>query len=239
MLQVDMSASTRESFGKGAMRRLRVSGNTPAVLYGNDKDVMALQLETAPFLKTLFQISRKNAVVNLSINGGDTRNVMMKEIQTDPVTDSLIHADFLEINLQTPKRFTVALEFEGKAKGVDLGGELVIHSSLIELEGLPLDIPDVVIVDVSDLDMRETIQFSGVILPENVTIVTEGSGLCVEVISARAAAAAHAAESAAMEAAEAADEVAVAEAASGEGAAVAEAGEAGDASEGDTTDTES
>ena len=70
MLQVDMSASIRESFGKGAMRRLRVSGNTPAVLYGNDKDVTSLQLETKPFLRTLYQISRKNAVVKLSIEIG-------------------------------------------------------------------------------------------------------------------------------------------------------------------------
>lgn len=236
MLQVDMSASTRESFGKGAMRRLRVSGKTPAVLYGNDKDVMALQLETAPFLKTLFQISRKNAVVNLSINGDDTRHVMMKEIQTDPVNDSLIHADFFEINLQAPKRFTVAIEFEGKAKGEDLGGELVVHNSLIEVEGAPLDIPDVITVDVSGLDTRESMLFSDLKLPENVTIVADGSELCVEVISARAAAAAHAAESAAMEAAEAADEVAVAEAAAGETAVVAETVEASaDAS----TETES
>ena len=226
MLQVDMSASTRESFGKGAMRRLRVSGKTPAVLYGNDKDVMALQLETAPFLKTLFQISRKNAVVNLSINGDDTRHVMMKEIQTDPVNDSLIHADFFEINLQAPKRFTVAIEFEGKAKGEDRGGELVVHKSLIEVEGAPLDIPDVITVDVSGLDTRESMLFSDLKLPENVTIVADGSELCVEVISARAAAAAHAAESAAMEAAEAADEVAVAEAAAGETAVVAETVEA-------------
>ena len=56
MLQVDVTASKRDSFGKCAMRRLRVSGNTPAVLYGNDKDVMPLQLETTPFLKSLFQI---------------------------------------------------------------------------------------------------------------------------------------------------------------------------------------
>ncbi len=206
MIQVDMSASTRENFGKGAMRRLRVSGNTPAVLYGNDKNVMALQLETASFLKTLFQISRKNALVNLSINGSDTRHVMMKEIQTDPVDDSLIHADFFEINLQTPKCFTVALELEGKAKGEDLGGKLIVYSSLVEVEGLPLDIPDVITLDVSDLDIRDTVKVADIKLPENITMITDGSGLCVEVISARAAAAADAAALAAADAAAIADE---------------------------------
>jgi large subunit ribosomal protein L25 len=184
MLQVDMSASKRDSFGKCAMRRLRVDGNTPAVLYGNDKDVLALQLETTPFLKGLFQISRKNAVVNLSIDGEETRHVMMKEIQTDPVDDSLIHADFFEISLDAPKCFTVGINFTGKAKGVDLGGELVIHKATVEIEGIPLDIPDTVSVDTTALGIGDTITFSDIELPENLKMVTNGSGLCVEVVTA-------------------------------------------------------
>ena len=186
MLQVDMSASKRDSFGKCAMRRLRVGGNTPAVLYGNDKDVMALQLETTPFLKSLFQISRKNAVVNLSINGDETRHVMMKEIQTDPVDDSLIHADFFEINLDVPKCFTVAIELTGKAKGVDLGGELVVHKAAVQIEGLPLDIPDTVSVDIAALEIGDSIKFSDIDLPGNLKMVTDASALCVEVITAAA-----------------------------------------------------
>jgi large subunit ribosomal protein L25 len=186
MLQVDMSASKRDSFGKCAMRRLRASGNTPAVLYGNNKDVMALQLETGPFLKSLFQISRKNAVVNLSINGDDTRQVMMKEIQTDPVNDSLIHADFFEINLDTPKCFTVAIELAGTAKGVDLGGELVVHKADVKIEGLPLDIPEIVTVDLTALDIGDSIKFSDIVLPENLKMVTAASALCVEVVTATA-----------------------------------------------------
>ena len=186
MLQVDMSASKRESFGKCAMRRLRVSGNTPAVLYGNDKDAVALQLETAPLLKSLFQISRTNAVVNLSINGDDTRHVMMKEIQTDPVDDSLIHADFYEINLDTPGAFSVSVELIGTAKGVDLGGELVVRNANIMIEGLPLDIPDNVSVDISGLDIGDSVQLSSIELPANVKMIGEGSSLCVEVVTAGA-----------------------------------------------------
>ncbi len=182
MLQVDMSASTRESFGKGAMRRLRVSGNTPAVLYGSDKETTALQLETAPFLKGLFQISRKNAVVNLSIDGGDTRHVLVKEIQTDPVHDTLIHADFYEIDLAATRCFSVPLEMIGKAKGTDLGGELVIRKGAVEVDGTPLDIPEVVKVDVSGLDIGDSILFSDLEFPEKVSMVADASTLCVEVI---------------------------------------------------------
>ena len=214
MLQVDMSAAIRESFGKGAMRRLRASGNTPAVLYGNDKEVKALQLETAPFLKSLFKISRKNAVVNLTINGDDTRHVMMREIQTDPVKDSLIHADFYEIDLQDTRCFTVPIEFKGKAKGEDLGGQVVVHETQVQLEGLPLDIPDNVSVDLSGLGIGDTVSFTAIALPENVKLVSDASGMCVEVISASAAAAAAAA--AEYEAEEAEVEAAAEESAEGE-----------------------
>ncbi len=165
------------------MRRLRVSGNTPAILYGNNKDVMALQLETNSFLKTLFQISRKNAVVNLAINGDETRHVMMRDIQTDPVTDSLIHADFLEIDLGAPKRFTVPVEFTGVAKGVDLGGELVVHSSSVVIEGLPLEVPDAITIEISDLGIGDSIAFSDVELTGGLSMVTDGATLCIEVIA--------------------------------------------------------
>ncbi len=186
MLQVDMSASTRESFGKCAMRRLRGSGNTPAVLYGNNKDAISLQLETAPFLKSLFLISRTNAVVSLTINGDDTRHVMMREIQTDPVTDDLIHADFLEINLDTPKNFAVNLELLGNAKGVDLGGQLRMHSSSVLVEGLPLDIPDSVTIDIADMVIGDSVKFSDLDLPSNLKMLSDAGAVCIEVTNASA-----------------------------------------------------
>ncbi len=183
MLQVDMSASKRDSFGKCAMRRLRVSGNTPAVLYGEKKEPVSLQLETTPFLKSLYQISRKNAVVTLAINGDETRHVMMKEIQTDPVTDSLIHADFLEINLDTPRCFKVSIELVGTAKGLDLGGVILVRSSTVTVEGLPLDVPDAVKVDVTALNIGDSVKFSDISLPEKLKMISDASALCVEVVT--------------------------------------------------------
>jgi len=185
MLQVDISASTRKSFGKGAMRRLRVSGNTPAVLYGNDKDVISLQLETKPFLKTLYQISRKNAVVTLTIDGDDSRQVMMQEVQTDPVTDSLIHADFYEINTDKVRLYSIPVEFQGVAKGVEGGGEMVVHDGTVKVEGLPLDIPDVITVDVTSLEIGDSIKFADIALPDNVSLLSDANLNCVVVTTAR------------------------------------------------------
>jgi large subunit ribosomal protein L25 len=183
MIQVDMSASKREAFGKCAMRRLRGSGNTPAILYGNKQESIALQLETVPFLKTLFQISRKNAVVNLAINGEDSHLVMVKDIQTDPVDDSLIHADFLEIDLNVPRSFTVGVVFEGAAKGVDLGGQMHVHTASIQIEGMPLSIPDSVIVDVSGLDIGDSVKFSDIKLGNDLTMRSNPEDICIEVIN--------------------------------------------------------
>ncbi len=217
MLQVDISASPRDTFGKGAMRRLRVSGSTPAVLYGNNKDVMALQLNTKAFVKSLHSISRKNAVVNLSI-GDDLRHVMMREVQTDPVTDSLIHADFYEINLDAPRTFTVKIDIVGKAKGVDKGGELILVKPVIVLEGAPLDIPDSITLDVTELDSGQAITFADIAIPDGVKMVSSCDTVCVEVISAKAAAALAAAEEAAAQSEEEVVEDSAEGAAEGEGA---------------------
>jgi large subunit ribosomal protein L25 len=133
---------------------------------------------------------------------------MMREIQTDPVDDSLIHADFLEIDLEAPRAFSVNVEFAGVAKGVDRGGELVVHNAVVLVKGLPLEIPDVISVDVSDLDIDENILFADIKLPENVKMDSDGTILCVEVVSAAVAAAA----AAAAEAAASVDEAPAAEA---------------------------
>ncbi|MDH5299466.1 MAG: 50S ribosomal protein L25, partial [Desulfobulbaceae bacterium] len=95
MLQVEMSARVRKSFGKGAARTTRRAGQTPAVVYGPKTEPLALELNTKDFTKGLIFINRRNAVVNLNIDDGgstSTRHVVVKEIQADPVQDTLVHA---------------------------------------------------------------------------------------------------------------------------------------------------
>ena len=94
MLQVEMSASLRLTSGKGAMRRLRMEGMTPAVVYGGGKEAVALQLESKTLMAKLLEFYRRNTIVKLEIDGGVKRNVLISEVQVDPVTGSLIHVDF-------------------------------------------------------------------------------------------------------------------------------------------------
>ncbi len=178
-----MSASVRKGFGKGVMRRLRMEGKTPAVIYGRGRDALPLQLETPTFFQQLLEIYHKNCVITLKVDDGSTRHVLVKELQTDPVRDTLLHADFLEIDLEKSRKFTVPIVFQGKAKGVDLGGELEIGKKEIVLEGNPLDIPDDIQVDISPLKIGDKITVSSLSIPERVKLITKAESVCVAVVA--------------------------------------------------------
>jgi len=192
MLQVDVSAQVRKSTGKGAARTMRRAGKTPAVIYGSQNDPLALTLDTHSFTKTLLHLQRRNAVVNLDIEtdaGLEKRHVLIKEIQVDPIHDTLKHADFYEISLDSPRTFTVPVKYSGKARGVDMGGDMIISVNEIKLKGNPLDIPDMIEVDVTPLGTNEHITCQDLDLPANVTLLDKKDKICVAVITARAAAA--------------------------------------------------
>jgi large subunit ribosomal protein L25 len=187
MLQQEMSASVRKDFGKGAMRRLRMAGNTPAVLYGTGREALSLQLETLPLVKQLLKIQRRNAVITLNIEGDSSRHVLIKELQTDPVRDTLIHADFYEIPLDKARRFTVDLVVTGAAKGVDVGGILEVVSNKVVVEGNPLDIPDTIEVDVTELGIGDNFIVGNLALSDTVKMVTSGDAVCVTIQAPSAA----------------------------------------------------
>jgi large subunit ribosomal protein L25 len=182
MYQVEISASVRNASGKGPMRQLRMKGVTPAVVYGGGGEALKLQLETKSLMTKLLEFYRKNTVVTLKIDGASDKCVMVGEVQTDPVRDTLIHVDFCEIDLQKKRVFTVPVVFNGTAKGVDLGGDMVINHDKVVLEGVPLDIPDECVVDVSPLGIGESIKCGEISVPANVKMVTDSEALAVSIL---------------------------------------------------------
>lgn len=182
MFQVEMSASVRNISGKGPMRQLRMQGITPAIVYGGGGEAVMLQLETKTLMAQLLEFYRRNTVVTLKINGVSDRCVMIGEVQTDPVRDTLIHVDFCEIDIQKSRSFTVPIVYNGTAKGVDLGGDMVIAHDKVVLEGRPLDIPDECVVDVTSLAIGDSVKCGEISIPENVKMVTDIEVLAVSVI---------------------------------------------------------
>lgn len=181
MLQVEMSASVRKETGKGAMRRLRDQGQTPAVMYGIGPEALSLQLDSKQLMKQLLEIYRRNTVITMKIDNGEDKSVMIKEVQTDPVKDTLVHADFQEIDLEKVRKYNVPVEYKGKAKGIDLGGIQNVFLDSVLLEGKPLDIPDVVEVETSDLAIGDSIKVSDITVPEAVKLLTKAETVCVNV----------------------------------------------------------
>ncbi len=182
MFQVEMSASVRNISGKGPMRQLRMKGITPAIVYGSGGEAVMLQLETKTLMAQLLEFYRRNTVVTLKIEGASDRCVMIGEVQTDPVRDTLIHVDFCEIDLQKSRSFTVPIVYNGTAKGVDLGGDMVIAHDKVVLEGRPLDIPDECVVDVTSLAIGDTVKCGEIAISENVRMVTDIEVVAVSVI---------------------------------------------------------
>ena len=183
MLQVDMSASLSSTSGKGAMRRLRMEGKTPAVVYGDGREAVTLQLDSRTLMAKLLKFYRRNTLVTLKIDGESDKSVIIGEVQTDPVRDTLIHVDFCQIDLAKRRAFNVPVVYEGAAKGVDLGGVLMVHHATVVIEGKPLDIPDECTLDITDLDIGDGIKCETISIPENVTMVTSPDAVVVAVIA--------------------------------------------------------
>lgn len=185
MLQFDLTAEVRNTFGKGASHRLRNSGGIPAILYGNKTEALSLQMNTKEFTTTMLKVQRRNAVFNLHVKNGQADNcyhVMVREIQTEPVSDAPMHADFCAIDLERPLVFTVPLVYTGKAKGVELGGDMTIFLRSVVLKGRPLDIPEVIEVDITELGVDAKMTCADLAIPANVQLVGNIDTLCVSVV---------------------------------------------------------
>jgi len=190
MIQQDMTAVMRDDFGKGAAYRLRRSGYAPAILYGKKSEPMALAMETKTLTRDLVRLHGHNVVVNLIIEGEKEKkkhNVLIKDTQTDPITDSILHVDFFEIDLDREVVLDVQVVYSGTAKGVDLGGILNIMEHTIKIKGLPLAIPDEITVDVTSLElMSQGITCGDLVIPEGVTLEEELDKVCVSVVAPKA-----------------------------------------------------
>lgn len=190
MIQQDMTAAVRQDFGKGATNRLRQSGHAPAILYGKKSEPIALSMEAKSLTRDLLRLHGHNVVVSLDIEGEKGKkkhHVLIKDIQTDPITDSVLHVDFFEIDLDKEIVLDVPVVYTGTAKGVDMGGILNILAHTVRLKGLPLTIPDEISVDVTPLELTSAgITCGDLAIPGNVTLEEELDKVCVSVVAPKA-----------------------------------------------------
>ncbi|MDR3088680.1 MAG: 50S ribosomal protein L25 [Desulfobulbaceae bacterium] len=182
MLQCTIDVAKRDVTGKGPMRRLRSQGIIPAVTYGAGSEATLLQTDGKSLRAKLLEYARRNTVVTLNIEGGAQKHVIIGEIQTNPVTNALIHVDFCEIDLEKSRRYDVPVRFVGVPKGVDLGGILQTFVDHIVLEGKPLDVPDECTLDITGLAIGDQYTFAAFNIPDNLKMLSKADQVCVQVV---------------------------------------------------------
>lgn len=228
---VSITVEKRAAAGKGPARRLRAGGKIPGVFYGpNQKDAITLEIDEKEFGKKIAVLEGSALIQFDSLTPElKSRMVLLREVQSHPLSGAVLHADFYEVDLQKKLEVTVALHFTGKPVGVEAGGILQPIVREVVVECLPTEIPAFIEVDVTALGIHDSIHVADLKLPAgigsvydtNFTIVTVSPPTVEEVKVA--APGEGAVEGAAAPAAEGA--APAAEAKTGEGAKKPEKGE--------------
>ncbi len=231
MSEASLAVELREGTGKGAARRLRRDGRIPGVVYGAKTANLSISLDPRE-LDRLIRTSHAgvNTLIDLAgPNEVSGKTVLVKELQREPVRGALLHADLFEIDANARVRVSVPVHLSGTAQGVTMGGLLDHALREVEIDCLARSIPDEIVVDVSGLDIGDSIHVSDLAVPEGVELQTSEELSVVSVVAPKAEE-----EPVVEELDEAAAEAA---AAAGEGEAPAEGDAAGGAAEGESSDS--
>src|SRR5438128_1445921 len=169
--QVKLKAEPRSATGRSAARRLKARGIVPAVVYGGKEKSQPLQVLARDINAMLSHASGENILVELEIAGEkSSRTALVQEIQHSPVGGDVLHIDFHAVSMDEKIHAEVPLEATGIANGVkNFGGLLEQSLRTLAVECLPRDLPDRVIVDVSNLNIGDSIHVRDIQLPNGVT----------------------------------------------------------------------
>ena len=182
MSEVRIAAEQRTKFGKGGARRTRREGKVPAVLYGHGTDVRHISLPARELMHA-FKHEGANVLLSLDIEGGGTELALPRQIQRDPLRGSLTHIDLLVVKRGEKVQIDVPVNILGEIKE----GLLDQQNSTLSVEAEATNIPSGFDVDVSKLQVGDSIHASDVSLPEGTTLLTDPEAIVVHVIAQQTA----------------------------------------------------
>ncbi len=166
-------AEIREDVGKGASRRLRHAGKVPAVIYGGDRDAVALTLDQDELLHASGNESFFSSILEIKVGKKITQQAIVRDMHRHPFKPIIMHIDFMRVSAKELIRISVPVHFigeeespAGKASGVVIQHQM----TEIEISALPKDLPEFIAVDLSDMEAGEAVMLSEVKLPEGVEI---------------------------------------------------------------------
>ncbi|MBI1909224.1 MAG: 50S ribosomal protein L25 [Deltaproteobacteria bacterium] len=198
MEQLHLQAFEREKVGKSEARRLRVKGLVPAVLYGKGINPRSLSLKGEELDKILSTSAGMNALITLNVEGdkdapprGDSPKVakkgvlvvMLKDYQADIISRQLTHVDLLKVDLKEKITVMIPVHLTGKSQGVVKGGLIEQAKRELEVKCLPTNIPNHIEVDITPLDIGDSIHIDQIQLPEGVEAIRETNFTIVAIVA--------------------------------------------------------
>lgn len=185
MAEIVIEAAPRQAGSSNEARRMRRDRKLPAVVYGGDRESNPITLNPREIISILKSESGQNTVFQLKLDGGVSETVMIFDVQIDPISHSLVHADLVRIAMDVELEVEIRIELIGEPIGVRLHGGVLDHSLReLTVTCLPGDIPEQIEVDVSELDLHDSIRVADLPIPANVKVETDPDRSVASVVAA-------------------------------------------------------
>ena len=189
MEKIEFTAEIREGKGKKITRKLRQNDYIPAILYGYGIEPLLLKLKRKGTERIIRHLESHNVMGDLLIEKNEKKEkvkVVLKEVQVDPVKERILHLDFYQIRMDKPITLTIPLHFTGEAQGIEKGGILDEEMREVMIECLPKDVPDFIKVDISSLDIGETLLVKDIKTDEKIKILEDEDKVVVSILAPKA-----------------------------------------------------
>jgi large subunit ribosomal protein L25 len=178
-MNIVIKSEKRQGLGSNASRRLRAQGFVPAVLYGEAMEATPLVVGKADIIQILKLESGENTIFKVAV-GSDSYDAMIKEMQTDPATDELLHVDLIRISMDKTVQVTIPIVHHGDPVGVKTeGGFVDFVTREVEVECLPRDIPESLSIDISELHASQSFKVQAMTVPPGVKVLTDPNTVLV------------------------------------------------------------
>jgi large subunit ribosomal protein L25 len=180
MAEVTLKAVKRDDTGKGSARRARAEGRVPAVVYGQGIEPLSISVDRREFVTALHTDAGLNVLLNIDVDGSTT-TALTRDIQTDPVRGTLLHADFVKIDLKQEVEVEVPVHVVGEAPGAKEGGVLEHPLFTLHVRCLPTDVPESIEADISGLQIGDALRVAELSEGRNFTILNDPEAIVASV----------------------------------------------------------
>lgn len=174
------AAESRLPMNKSGLRRLRQSGRIPAVIIGLNQESEQVHVSAREFTRWIR--GGGSGLLEIQVNGSEAIPVLLEGVQRDTVTRDYIHVDFLRVQKDEPVRAKVTLDYVGTPKGAKLGGILQTQGNFIEVEALPHFLPPSISVDISELEIGDSLGVEDILLPPGLKLLSPAGERLLSVI---------------------------------------------------------